>query len=81
MAAGVVGGGSAAIAQMAMNMPAGFGPVYEMKMHGHMRGHVMHMQVLQNKAGQKFVVVPMSEAEQVFGPVHFGAHPFNENDL
>jgi hypothetical protein len=38
-----------------------------------MKGHMMHMQVIVNDAGEKFVVMPMEEAEMLFGPISASA--------
>jgi Spy/CpxP family protein refolding chaperone len=68
LAAGVVGLSSSAFATMAMHMPTDFGPVYEMapKM---MKHHMMHMAVIQDDSGAKYVVMPIAEAEMIFGPI------------
>jgi len=69
LAAGVLGLSSAAFATMEGHMPAAFGPVVEMEMKaGEMKGHMMHMQVIEED-GAKFVVLPMEEAEALFGPI------------
>ena len=51
----------------------GFGPVHEMKMHG----HKMHMQVIKNKAGEMFVVIPMADAEKMLGKIPFDSFDFS----
>ena len=73
-ATGIFGLSLPALATMEMHMPTDFGPVVEMKMmKGHMKGHMMHMQVIQDDSGAKFVVMPMEEAEMVFGPISASA--------
>lgn len=49
-----------------------FGPTYEQEVNGHM----MHMQVIADKHGAKFVVLPMEDAEMMFGPINHGAYRF-----
>ncbi len=49
---------------------AAFGPVVEMEMKsGELKGHMMHLQVIENDDGDKFVVMPMEEAEALLGPI------------
>ena len=44
-----------------------------MKMHG----HKMHMQVIKNKAGEMFVVIPMADAEKMLGKIPFDSFDFS----
>ncbi len=70
LAASVFGVSNAAFATMEGHMAAAFGPVHEMAIKsGHMKGHMMHMQVIEDDTGAKFVVMPMEEAEMIFGPI------------
>lgn len=71
--ASVFGLNSHGFAASSMHMPDSFGPVHEMKMHG----HKMHMQVIKNKDGETFVVLPKAEAEMMFGAITFD--PFLSN--
>jgi hypothetical protein len=71
---GVVGLSSSSFATMSGHMPAAFGPVYEMEptVPG-MKGHMMHMSVIQDDTGAQWVVMPKEEAEAFFGPISASA--------
>ena len=74
LAASVLGLSNAAFATMTGHMAASFGPVYEMAVTaGEIKGHMMHMQVIQDDTGAKFVVMPIEEAEMIFGPISASA--------
>ena len=68
LTASVLGLSSSAFAVGNGHMAAQFGPVYEMEM----SGHKMHMQVISDEDGNKYVVLPMEDAEMVFGAI---SHP------
>jgi hypothetical protein len=69
LAAGVLGLNFSTLSAMAGQMVDEFGPVHEMKM----KDHMAHMQVIKNKAGQVFVVIPMADAEIMYGKIPYDA--------
>ncbi len=74
LAAGVLGLSNAAFATMEGHMAAAFGPVHEMAVTAaDMKGHMMHLQVIEDDTGAKYVVMPMEEAEMIFGPISASA--------
>ena len=74
LATGALGLSSSAFATMEGHMAAAFGPVYEMPVTAaDMKGHKMHLQVIEDDTGAKFVVMPMEEAEMIFGPISASA--------
>jgi hypothetical protein len=72
-ATSIVGLSVPAFATMDAHMPSDFGPVMEIKTTRSMKGQTMHMQVIQDDSGLKYVIIPLAEAEMMIGPISASA--------
>ncbi len=59
-------------------MPNAFGPVYDVEPTvAGMKGHMMHIAVVQDDSGGQWVVTSKEDAEFFFGPITMPANGFH----